>query len=201
MPPVTILLVEDAPGDTQLVKEALEACAIPVTLKVAEDGEQALFFLKNEEIKLDLVILDLNIPKVSGISVLEQYLPAGKPAIVVFSSTWSETEIHRVLALGAREVVHKPIDMRAFREAVCGMVNKWCSSLDHQPIQATATVMSELTEVFPIIPHKTAGVDCSGCIVVNVRGNDAELSCNQCGAVVGVINREILVDLIELAKA
>jgi hypothetical protein len=60
--------------------------------------------------------------------------------------------------------------------------------------------MADIMDVFPIIPHESAGVNCCGCIVVNVRGNDAELSCNECGAVVGVINRLILADLIQLTK-
>src|ERR1700730_12715298 len=124
-PRVTILLVEDAAGDTLLIKEALETCSVPVALTVAEDGETALSLLTKGEIKPDLVILDLNIPKVSGISVLEQYHPKEKPPIVVFSSTWSQTDIQRAIALGAREVVHKPMDVQVFMDAVRGIVRKW----------------------------------------------------------------------------
>jgi hypothetical protein len=51
---------------------------------------------------------------------------------------------------------------------------------------------------FPIIPHESAGVDCLGCLIVNVRGNDAELVCNECGAVVGVMNTGILRDVVYL---
>ena len=47
--------------------------------------------------------------------------------------------------------------------------------------------MDGLQVEFPIIPHESAGVDCCGCIVVKVTGNDAELVCNECGAVVGVV--------------
>ena len=46
----------------------------------------------------------------------------------------------------------------------------------------------ELAETFPIIQHEATGVDCCGCIVVTSRGVDAELTCNEYGAVVGVIN-------------
>lgn len=56
----------------------------------------------------------------------------------------------------------------------------------------------ELTEAFPIIPHESAGVDCCGCVIVAVRGGDAELRCNECGAVVGVVNVAILRDLVSL---
>ena len=122
---VAILLIEDDPGDTRLVEEALKTCPVPVQVTVATDGEKALSLLMKEEVKPDLVILDLSIPKVPGLSVLEQYQPKEKPPIVVFSSTWGQTDIRRALALGAREVVHKPMDVQAFIDAVCGMVRKW----------------------------------------------------------------------------
>jgi len=56
-----------------------------------------------------------------------------------------------------------------------------------------------LEQNLPIIPHEHAGVDCCGCIVVRVTGKDAELVCNECSSVVGVINTGILRDLVEMA--
>ena len=123
--PLAILLIEDNPGDSFLVEEALRTCAIPMDITVAEDGEKGLFLLTQGKVDPDLVILDLSIPKISGISVLQQYQPKEKPPVVVFSSTWGETDIRQALEFGAREVVHKPIDVRSFREAVCGIVRKW----------------------------------------------------------------------------
>ena len=58
--------------------------------------------------------------------------------------------------------------------------------------------MGDLSSTFPIIPHESAGVDCCGCVVVIVTGNDAELKCNECGAVVGVVQVGILRDLVSL---
>jgi hypothetical protein len=58
--------------------------------------------------------------------------------------------------------------------------------------------MADLENDFPIIPHESVGVDCCGCIVVSVRGNDAELRCNECEAVGGVIQVGILRDLVSL---
>ena len=57
---------------------------------------------------------------------------------------------------------------------------------------------NEFDSNFPIIPHEATGVDCCGCIVVSVTGNDAELRCNECGAVVGVIQVAILRDLVSM---
>ena len=58
--------------------------------------------------------------------------------------------------------------------------------------------MNEFKTTFPIIPHESAGADCCGCIVVKVTGRDAELRCNECGAVVGVVDVAILRDLVSL---
>jgi hypothetical protein len=58
--------------------------------------------------------------------------------------------------------------------------------------------VENLNNMLPIIPHESAGVDCCGCIVVVVRDSDAELVCNECGAVVGVVQVGILRDLVSL---
>lgn len=57
----------------------------------------------------------------------------------------------------------------------------------------------DLTGQIPIVPHETAaGVDCVGCIVAAVEGNSVELRCNECGAVVGVVQVDILKALLGL---
>jgi hypothetical protein len=58
--------------------------------------------------------------------------------------------------------------------------------------------MHEFDRSFPILAHESTGVECDGCIVVRVTGNDAELRCNVCGAVVGVVRVEILRDLVSM---
>jgi hypothetical protein len=60
--------------------------------------------------------------------------------------------------------------------------------------------MDDLLSTFPIIPHESAGVVCCGCIVVIVTGNDAEFRCNECGAVVGVVQAGVLRDLVSLIQ-
>ena len=58
--------------------------------------------------------------------------------------------------------------------------------------------MDSLEDAFPIIAHESTGADCCGCIVLKVTGKDAELRCNECGAVVGVVQVDILRDLISM---
>src|SRR5260370_36424542 len=53
----------------------------------------------------------------------------------------------------------------------------------------------------PIVPHGSAGVDCCGCIVAAVEGTNVELRCNECGAVVGVVQLDILKGLLGLECA
>jgi Response regulators consisting of a CheY-like receiver domain and a winged-helix DNA-binding domain len=100
-------------------------------ITVAEDGEKGLALLTQGKVDPDLIILDLNIPKISGLSLLQQYQPKEKPPVVVFSSTWGQSDIRKALELGAREVVHKPIDISSFREAVRGIVRKWAPVSDY----------------------------------------------------------------------
>jgi DNA-binding response OmpR family regulator len=125
-------LIEDNPADIRMVEEALKVCSVPVQLSVAMDGEAGLALLTKEEGRPDVIILDLNIPKVSGICVLMRYHAKEVPPVVVFSSTWGQTDIRRALELGAREVVHKPIDVQAFIDAVTGIIRKWAPK-DLQP--------------------------------------------------------------------
>jgi CheY-like chemotaxis protein len=119
-----VLLVEDNAGDALLMGQALEECRIPVHLHIARDGAQALQMLGEPDFKLDLIILDLNIPKISGHTVLSLHHPKTTP-IVVFTASESEADVNRAVSLGANEVVHKPMDLDEYKTTVCGMIQKW----------------------------------------------------------------------------
>jgi two-component system, chemotaxis family, response regulator Rcp1 len=124
MQTIEILLVEDNSGDAQLIRQALYDCALPVHLHIARDGEQALFMLTDPPVQPNLIILDLNIPKITGTALLQR-LRLGKIPVVVFSSTTNPAEKARSLALGAREFVSKPTDLDEFTNTVRSMVEKW----------------------------------------------------------------------------
>ena len=89
MKPIEILLVEDNAGDALLIDEVLRESSTPVNLHVARDGMQALLMLAGDLAKPDLIILDLNMPILSGHAMLEKYHPVNVP-VVVFSSSWNE---------------------------------------------------------------------------------------------------------------
>jgi DNA-binding response OmpR family regulator len=122
---IEILLIEDNAGDVVLIRQSLADFPVRVNLHVARDGEQALSMLAKPHLDSDLIILDLNIPKIPGLEILERLRNTKTPPIVIFSSSTDATEIRRTLELGAREYVHKPMDMSAFMDAVVGIVKKW----------------------------------------------------------------------------
>ena len=124
MDAVEVLLVEDNTGDVVMIRRALYGLAVPVNLHIARDGDQALLMLTNPYFKPDLIILDLNIPKITASALLQRWRVEATP-VVVFSSTTNPTEKDRYLALGAREFVSKPTDLHEFNETVCRIVGKW----------------------------------------------------------------------------
>ena len=126
-----VLLVEDNAGDALLIGQALAESPISVHLHVARDGEQALQIMGESDFKPDLIILDLNLPKLSGYSVLAFCLK--KTPVVVFTASLSDTDEGRAMSLGAREFVRKPIELQAYKTAVCRIVRKWASSKDTGP--------------------------------------------------------------------
>ena len=118
---IHLLLVEDNPGDVLLIREALRQCSLSVDVTIAEDGARALQLLR-AGFKADLIILDLNIPRMDGYAVMERLGQISTP-IIAFTSSIEGTE--RAFALGAREIVQKPSDFSAFIETVCRIVDTW----------------------------------------------------------------------------
>jgi CheY-like chemotaxis protein len=127
MDTVEVFLVEDNPADVLLVRVALSQVPFPIKLQVAKDGEQALKMLNSPDFQPHLIILDLNMPRIDGQTVLQQYSSAKKTPVVIFSSTQNKAEVQKALALGAREYVQKPIGFEPYADAVRGIVERWTS--------------------------------------------------------------------------
>lgn len=124
--PIEVLLVEDDPGDELMTREAFEENKIGNRLHVARDGEEALDFLYKrgehaDAPSVDLVLLDLNLPKYDGRQVLEQirsdptltHLP-----VVILTTSSSEEDILGSYKLHANAFVTKPVDVNQFVSAV-----------------------------------------------------------------------------------
>jgi CheY-like chemotaxis protein len=123
--PVELFLIEDNPADVVLIWQVLAESGMKVKVHIAMDGQQALQMLTEPHFEPSLIVLDLNIPKIPGLNLLERW-PTKIP-VVVFSSSTDEREKQRALALGAREFVAKSSDLHEFSESVCGMVRKWAA--------------------------------------------------------------------------
>jgi chemotaxis family two-component system response regulator Rcp1 len=131
-----ILLVEDNAGDALLVGQALAECPAPSRLHIARDGEQALQILQQQHFKPDLIILDLNIPKISGYGVLALRPPAKRVPVVVFTASEREADVSRALSLGAKDFIHKPMDLDAYKTAVTGIVQKWAARKENRSVNS-----------------------------------------------------------------
>ena len=127
-----LLLAEDNPGDVGLVREAIRTCGVDTNLTVAKDGEQALTHLRNS--KFNLVILDLNLPRQDGQTILQLCATAdGSPPFVVFSGSERPSDRELALLAGAREYVVKPCGFDEFIERVQQMVKRWSCRQDSIP--------------------------------------------------------------------
>jgi CheY-like chemotaxis protein len=119
-----ILLVEDNPADAELVAEALAEAALECGLSVVRDGLQAIAFIERLDADPssrcpDLVLLDLNLPKVGGVEVLSRVRLSRRcrdAKVLVISSSDTAVDRERSMRLGASEYFHKPSSLKQFME-------------------------------------------------------------------------------------
>jgi CheY-like chemotaxis protein len=116
--PISILLVEDDPGDVVLVREAFEHNKVRNELRVASDGVYALEALRDESIPLpDLILLDLNLPRMDGRELLSEIRADPRLTripVVVLTTSDAEADIVRSYELHANAYVTKPVDLQRF---------------------------------------------------------------------------------------
>jgi two-component system, response regulator len=124
-----ILLVEDNQDDELLTTRAFKKNAIRNEIIVARDGVEALEYLfgtgahanRDTRVRPQVVLLDLNLPRVSGLDVLRRIRGDDRTKslpVVVLTSSKEEEDIIRSYALGANGYVRKPVEFDAFNEAV-----------------------------------------------------------------------------------
>ncbi len=128
-----ILLVEDNPGDVFLTQEALREGQFPHRLSVAEDGEQALRFLRREGAyknapQPDLIFMDLNLPKKDGREVLAEV--KNDPAlrhipVIVLTMSEADQDVARAYKLHANCYLTKPIQMDDFLNMIRSVEDFW----------------------------------------------------------------------------
>jgi len=115
-----ILIVEDNPVDLDLTLRAFSARKLVNPIQIARDGEEALAFIQRWELGEDLpivILLDLNLPKVNGLEVLQviKEHPLYKTIPVVILTTSSESsDVKTAYQLGANSYIVKPVDFEKF---------------------------------------------------------------------------------------
>ncbi|HEY7841105.1 MAG TPA: response regulator [Gammaproteobacteria bacterium] len=131
-----ILLVEDNPDDEELTVRSLRKSGVANDIAIARDGSEAVEFLfcqgrhegRSPEIMPAVVLLDLKLPKLSGIDVLKrmradprtQYIP-----VVVLTSSSEDEDMVRSYESGANSYVRKPVNFEAFVQAVSQLGLYW----------------------------------------------------------------------------
>jgi CheY-like chemotaxis protein len=120
--PIRIFIAEDNPADVYLLEEAFREHDLAVELYVWHDGEEALHYIDKLDDNIDLPcpdvsLIDLNLPKVGGESLIERLRASPKCSnsqIVVLTSSDSPDEKSRALALGANAYLQKPSALDEF---------------------------------------------------------------------------------------
>jgi CheY-like chemotaxis protein len=123
---ISVLLVEDDPGDVLLIREAFADHKVGNGLSVVSDGVEAMAYVRGEgeyagRERPDLILLDLNLPRKSGAEVLAEI--KGDPAlstipVVVLTTSQSEDDVLRSYKNHANAFITKPVDFDRFGEIV-----------------------------------------------------------------------------------
>jgi two-component system, chemotaxis family, response regulator Rcp1 len=131
--PIEILLVEDNPGDVRLTLEALKESKVHNNISVVKDGEEALAFLRQQDRftnspRPDIVLLDLNLPKLNGVEVLTEIKNdpnLKRIPVVILTTSKDEEDILKTYNYHANCYVTKPVDFDKFLLVVKSIEDFW----------------------------------------------------------------------------
>jgi CheY-like chemotaxis protein len=123
---ISVLLVEDDPGDVLLIREAFTDYKVGNVLSVVSDGVQAMQFVRGEGDyaggeRPDLVLLDLNLPRKSGAEVLAEikgYPELSMIPVIVLTTSEAEEDVLRSYKSHANAYITKPVDFDHFKQIV-----------------------------------------------------------------------------------
>lgn len=131
--PIRVLMIEDNPGDSDMIRERLQTSRLWIELMVLEDGESASRYLARERPwtdapRPDLILLDLNLPRRNGWELLAQiktddglrHIP-----VVVLTSSDVERDIALSYEHGANAYITKPVDFEGFVRVVNAVEHFW----------------------------------------------------------------------------
>jgi chemotaxis family two-component system response regulator Rcp1 len=130
---VDVLLVEDNPGDVRLTLEAFAEADPSVALQIAIDGREAMAILRREGVhahapRPDLILLDLNLPKMDGREVLAQIKADDSLKlipIVVLTTSDDDVDVRQSYKLRANCYLRKPVELHLFEDLVKSIWDFW----------------------------------------------------------------------------
>ena len=138
---VEVLLVEDNEGDVRLTREAFRDADMPVRLHVASDGVEAMAFLRREgphknAPRPDLVLLDLNLPRMDGREVLariKQDESLKSIPTLILTTSEAEVDVMKSYQLQANSYLTKPVYFDVFESLVKSISEFWLSKVKLPP--------------------------------------------------------------------
>jgi two-component system, chemotaxis family, response regulator Rcp1 len=135
--PIQVLLVEDSAGDVRLTKEAFKSANPAIHMHVASDGVEAMAFLRQEGTQADsprpdLILLDLNLPRMDGREVLAQIKADESLKLiptVILTTSDSEADIVKSYELQANCYLNKPVRLEEFERLVKSINDFWLTTV------------------------------------------------------------------------
>lgn len=135
--PLKVLLVEDSPGDVRLTQEAFHDANRAIHMHVASDGVEAMAFLRREGPHIhaprpDLILMDLNLPKMDGREVLAHIKEDGSLKLiptVILTTSVAEADIKKSYELQANCYLSKPVQLEEFESLVRSINDFWLTKV------------------------------------------------------------------------
>ena len=133
MVPIEVLIIDDNPADIRLVKEAIKDGRLIINLTSAEDGMEAMAYLRKEAkytstTTPDLILLDLNMPIKNGFEVLDEIKQdpeLKRIPVIIMTISKSEEDVLKSYNLNANAYIVKPVELNQFTEAIRSLENFW----------------------------------------------------------------------------
>ena len=130
--PVHLLIIEDNPGDVRLLEEAFDELRANVKIQVAKDGAEAIQIValstQNKEGAPDLILLDLNLPKISGHDVLAKIKSDPRTRhipVIVLTSSRAEADVYRAYQSHANAYLRKPSTLEGLLNTARDVKSFW----------------------------------------------------------------------------
>jgi CheY-like chemotaxis protein len=128
MRPARILVVDDSSADVRLLQEAMAELELPAVLHAVTDGEQALAHLRSSSARPDMILLDLNLPRLDGrelLRVIKRDPALLSIPVIILSTSSSPADVRACYALHANAYLVKPLGLDALADLVRAVHTFW----------------------------------------------------------------------------